>query len=95
MSAVNVEVAYALADAQYVVELTLTAGATVADALARVRSNPGFDQIDLDHVSVGIHGLVVSDRNQQLQEGDRVEIYRPLTIDPMTARRLRASRRAG
>jgi putative ubiquitin-RnfH superfamily antitoxin RatB of RatAB toxin-antitoxin module len=29
-----------------------------------------------------------------LEEGDRVELYRPLTLDPMEARRRRAKRGA-
>lgn len=94
MNVVRVEVGYALPDAQYVVELELPDGATVADALARVASEPAFGKIDLAQARVGVYGLVVSDRSQQLNEGDRVEIYRPLTVDPMTARRLRANRRA-
>ena len=94
MSGVRVEVAYALPDAQQLVELSLPDGATVADALARVSVVPGYAGIDLERVSVGVYGTVVADRSQRLSEGDRVEIYRPLTVDPMTARRLRASRRA-
>jgi putative ubiquitin-RnfH superfamily antitoxin RatB of RatAB toxin-antitoxin module len=90
----RVEVAYALPHVQYVIELTLPDGATVADALSRVKSEPGFIDLDLEQVRVGIYGSVVPDRNQRLEEGDRVEVYRPLTVDPMTARRLRANRKA-
>lgn len=90
----RVEVAYALPDAQYVVELTLADGATIADALLRVKTTPGFVGLDLEQMRVGIYGSVVLDRTQRLEEGDRVEVYRPLTVDPMTARRLRASRKA-
>lgn len=94
MTRLRVEVIYALADAQHCVELSLTSGATIADALDRVRSMPAFADVDIDNASVGIFGAIVTDRNQRLSEGDRVEIYRPLTVDPMTARRLRANRRA-
>ena len=94
MSKLHVEVAYALADEQQLVELTLPDGSTVADALARISAVPGFAGLDLEHASVGIFGTVVADRSQRLNEGDRLEIYRPLTVDPMTARRLRANRRA-
>ena len=90
----RVEVAYALPDAQYVIELTLADGATVADALSRVKTAPGFVDLDLDQMRVGIYGSVVADRTQRLEEGDRLEVYRPLTVDPMTARRLRANRKA-
>ena len=90
----RVEVAYALPDTQYVIELTLADGATVADALRKSKPQPGFVGLDLEQMRVGIYGSVVPDRNQRLEEGDRVEVYRPLTVDPMTARRLRANRKA-
>lgn len=94
MSKLHVEVVYALPEEQHLIELNLPAGATVADVLSRVRTAPGFADVDLDRASVGIFGTVVADRDQRLNEGDRVEIYRPLTVDPMTARRLRANRPA-
>jgi uncharacterized protein len=90
----RVEVVYALAEVQHLTELVLPAGATVADALDRARGLPEFVGVEIDNAVVGVFGTVVADRNQRLNEGDRVEIYRPLTVDPMTARRLRASRRA-
>jgi uncharacterized protein len=79
---------------QHSVELSLPVEATIADALDRVRNLPEFRGVDIDNAPVGIFGAVMADRSQRLSEGDRVEIYRPLTVDPMTARRLRASRRA-
>lgn len=90
----RIEVAYALPDVQQIAELTLPDGSTVADALKRVCALPAFATVDFERVSVGVYGSIFTDRNQQLKEGDRVEIYRELTVDPMTARRLRASRRA-
>jgi putative ubiquitin-RnfH superfamily antitoxin RatB of RatAB toxin-antitoxin module len=90
----RVEVVYALADVQHSVELSLPGEATIGDALDRVRNLPEFSGVDIDNASVGIFGAVIADRSQRLSQGDRVEIYRPLTIDPMTARRLRANRRA-
>ncbi len=90
----RIEVVYALADVQQVVGLVLPVDATVADALDRARGLPEFKGVDVDNSAVGVFGTVVTDRNQRLNEGDRVEIYRPLTVDPMTARRLRANRRA-
>lgn len=93
MTRLRVEVIYALADVQHSVELSLALGTTIADALDRVRSMPAFADVDIANAPVGIFGTIVTDRNQRLSEGDRVEIYRPLTVDPMTARRLRANRR--
>lgn len=90
----RIEVAYAQSDSQWLVELSLPKGATVAEALTLVASTPRFGTLDLERASIGVYGQVVADRNQQLNEGDRVEIYRPLVVDPMTARRRRADRRA-
>ena len=85
----RIEVAYALPSAQTVVLLDLDAAATVADALAAVAAQAPFSELDLDSVAVGIYGTLVS-RDQGLQEHDRVEIYRPLQVDPKEARRQRA-----
>jgi putative ubiquitin-RnfH superfamily antitoxin RatB of RatAB toxin-antitoxin module len=90
----RVEVAYALPDVQHLIELTLAEGATVADALLRVENELGFVGLDFEQMRVGVYGAVVLDRNQRLEDGDRVEVYRPLTVDPMTARRVRANRKA-
>ena len=93
MSDVHVEVVYALAQSQRLVQLVLSDGATVADAMARVAESMEFAGLELDHVTVGIYGRVIKDRTQRLNEGDRIEIYRPLNVDPMAARRERASRK--
>ena len=86
---VDVEVAYALPRQQHVVALTLPAGATVADALRAVAHRPPFDELDLDSMPVGIFGDRVA-RERRLEPHDRVEIYRPLELDPREARRRRA-----
>jgi putative ubiquitin-RnfH superfamily antitoxin RatB of RatAB toxin-antitoxin module len=91
MSELHIEVAIAWHDRQPVVDLTMPADSTVADALDRVARMPDFEAVDLGVAPVGIYGRIV-DRSQRLAEGDRVEIYRPLAIDPMTARRRRARR---
>ena len=45
-----------------------------------------FPEIDLEENKIGIFGKVVK-RQQMLKEGDRVEIYRPITADPETVER--------
>jgi putative ubiquitin-RnfH superfamily antitoxin RatB of RatAB toxin-antitoxin module len=92
---VQVEVAYATPQVQIVIDLTLAAGATVADALAAANLDPRFSSVDIsvdgNEVAVGVFGRVC-ERSQSLASGDRVEIYRELTVDPKTARRQRAQR---
>ncbi|MGD8416094.1 MAG: RnfH family protein [Pseudomonadales bacterium] len=85
----HVEVVYALPEHQHRLHLELDAGATVADALRAVQRIPPFDALALEDVPVGIFGRLVS-RQQVLGAGDRVEIYRPLKVDPKEARRRRA-----
>lgn len=85
----HIEVVYALPEHQQRVHLELSAGATVADALRAVRRIPPFDSLALDDLPVGIFGRLVS-RQEVLGVGDRVEIYRPLKVDPKEARRRRA-----
>jgi uncharacterized protein len=77
----KVEVVRALPHAAEVVSVELPAGATVADALAA-------SGIQMES-PVGIFGKRVT-LGHKLLPGDRVEIYRPLAIDPKEARRRRA-----
>lgn len=89
MSTITVEVAYARPERQWLIPLTLPEGATVLDA---VMQSGLPDQIpDLPPLAghVGLHGIPVPP-TQTLADGDRVEINRPLTIDPKDARRARA-----
>jgi len=88
----RIEIALDCPDGVYLREVLLAPGATVATALHAcdlARALPGLDP---DAAPVGIHGRKVP-RDQVLRDGDRVEVYRPLRIDPMQARRRRAARR--
>ena len=85
----TVEVAYASPDEQMLVEIAVPAPATVGDAIAAAFEKTGGTAPDVG-LPVGIWGRVVS-RSAALQDGDRVEIYRPLKLDPREARRRYAS----
>jgi putative ubiquitin-RnfH superfamily antitoxin RatB of RatAB toxin-antitoxin module len=78
----KVEVVRARPEGADIVTLTLPAGATVRDALAAARMTGS---------AVGVFGKRVTPETR-LADGDRVEIYRPLAIDPKEARRRRAKR---
>ena len=86
----HVEVVYALPEQQHRVHLELETGATVADALTAVGRVPPFSGLDLAAMPIGIFGRPVKP-GDVLQGGDRVEIYRPLLVDPKEARRQRAA----
>lgn len=69
--------------------LQLSAGATVADALQSIAADTGTPLGD--QAICGVWGRVV-DPGQVLRQNDRVEVYRPLTVDPKVARRARFAR---
>jgi putative ubiquitin-RnfH superfamily antitoxin RatB of RatAB toxin-antitoxin module len=88
---------------QGVIDLELPEGATVADALdaarARLRAQgdssaeaagAAAEAAEWQTGATGIFGEVCG-RERPLREGDRVELYRPLIIDPKAARRARAA----
>ena len=87
---ISVGVVFAAPDSQLLVELKLPSGATVADAIAESALADSFPQHALKALPVGIWGRLV-EVGQALQDGDRVEIYRQLLVDPMESRRLKAS----
>lgn len=86
---IRIEVAYARPDVQVVIALRLRPPVTVRGAIRASGVLRRFPEIDLSRNRVGIHGSLVT-LEQELQAGDRVEIYRPLIRDPKTQRRLRA-----
>ena len=85
---IAVEVVYARSDQQIIVELMLPAGATVAEAIVQSGITVRFPEIDVTRNKIGIYGKVV-DTHTTLRDRDRVEIYRPLVVDPKEARRKR------
>jgi hypothetical protein len=89
---IRVEIVYAQAQRSIVKSLLLSPGATIADALAET-SAQDFPDVDLLNSPVGIFGKVAR-RDVMLNDGDRIEIYRPLQEEPKLARRKRAGRKA-
>ncbi len=80
----KVTVCYALPQRQYLEEVEVPEGCTVAQALAASHLHEAFPELDIDALSVGIYARLVK-RTQVLQEGDRVELYRPLPRKPRDA----------
>ncbi|NIR29260.1 MAG: RnfH family protein [Gammaproteobacteria bacterium] len=89
---ISVEVAYARPDVQVVIPLRVPPGATVEAAIRASGILERFPEIDLSRHRVGVFGKL-TEPDRTLEAGDRVEIYRPLVVDPKTARRRRARRR--
>jgi len=86
----SVEVAYATAQKQAIVRLEVPIGCTVAQAIERSRIQEQFPGLEIDRERLGIFSRKVSP-GHELQDGDRVEIYRPLVADPKESRRRRAA----
>ena len=88
----NVEVAYALPDRQSVVTVSLPAPATARQAVIASGLLERHPEIDLERATLGVFGEVVT-HDHAVREGDRVEIYRRLQIEPREARRRLARQR--
>ncbi|MCF7982124.1 MAG: RnfH family protein [Pseudomonadales bacterium] len=90
---VLVEVAYALPNKQMVIPVKIEEGSTVYDAVLKSGIKDQFSQINLEKDPMGIFGKMVKDpRSEPLKAGDRVEIYRPLLVDPKASRAKRADK---
>lgn len=87
----RIEVVYALPEWQILVKLELPPGATAGDAVLRSGLPARCPEIDPQALPLGIFGRAV-EPTQRLQDGDRVEIYRALRVDPKDARRARVAR---
>ena len=70
------------------IALRLAPGSTVLQAIQASDLLQLFPSIDQQTMMVGVWARKAS-LNQALRENDRVEIYRPLTVDPKVARRER------
>lgn len=70
------------------VNLRLEPGATVADALRASGLQARHPGVALDSLPVGVWGAFCR-RDDLLRDRDRVELYRPLQVDPKEARRRR------
>ncbi len=85
----NVSVAYSPCASEVdEVTLRLAPGATVADALRESGLQVRHPALAIDGLPVGIWGAFC-DRGDRLRDRDRVELYRPLRVDPKDARRQR------
>ena len=91
---IHVEVACALPERQAVKALAVPVGCTAREAVERSGIAAEFPALDIASLALGIYSQLVSD-DYVLAEGDRVELYRPLLLDPKEARRQRAAKAKG
>lgn len=93
MPDIAVEVVYALPEKQYLYTVNVEEGCTVEEAIKTSGILEIRNDIDLAQNKVGIFSRPVK-LGDEVQSGDRIEIYRPLLADPKELRRLRAERAA-
>lgn len=87
---INVQVVYALAERQDLVDIRLPAGAILRQAVEASGLLAKYPEIDLEGGRFGIFSRI-SKLDAVLRDRDRVEIYRPLIADPKEVRRQRAA----
>ena len=86
----NITVAFATPEKQLEIKLSVAENSTVAAAIALSKIREKFPEINVSHYVVGIFGKRAT-LETCVRDGDRVEIYRPLFIDPKAARRKKAA----
>jgi putative ubiquitin-RnfH superfamily antitoxin RatB of RatAB toxin-antitoxin module len=91
---IQIEVAFAAPDKQKILVVDVEQGTNVFEGAKSSGIDKVFPEIDFENVDMGIFGKVVrKPLEQELKAGDRIEIYRPLMIDPKQARLNRAAKK--
>jgi hypothetical protein len=93
MEKLPIEVVYALPGELDAVELLVAPGTTLAEAVMVSGLAARHPELRRSPLRLGVHGAE-RDPRSEVRRGDRIEIYRPLRMDPKEARRQRAKRPA-
>ena len=88
LAPVAIRVAYATREEQVIIELSVPDGTTIQEAIQRSGILNRYPDIDLRRQGVGVFGQARA-LDYCPRTGDRIEIYRPLVLDPKEARRKR------
>lgn len=88
---IQIEVAFANAENQLIIPLSVSAACRIEEAIRHSDILRHFPEIDLTKNKVGIFGKL-RPLNTLVQAGDRIEIYRTLSIDPKKNRINRAKK---
>ena len=86
MHEINVSIVYALKDQQWLYEATVARGTSALEMVVLSGVLEVFPELDKSTLQLGVYAQKV-EHDYLLEEGDRVEIYRPLTADPKEVRR--------
>jgi len=82
----KVGVVYATPARQSWLTIDVPDGSTVKDAIEKSGILRQFPEINLETQKVGIYGKATT-LEAVVEDGARIEIYRPITADPKTVRR--------
>jgi uncharacterized protein len=93
VTTISVEIVYATPQQQRLLALQVPAGTDAGQAIQLSGLLTEFPELDAANLAVGIFAQVCP-LSQILKAGDRLEIYRPLRVDPKSARLQRAGRNA-
>ena len=89
---ISVEVVYALPDKQRIVKLDVPPGTTALGAVTLSKLDEVFDELVVGpDLKIGVWGKATT-ADRALAAGERVEIYRPLLVDPKEVRKARAAK---
>lgn len=95
VESISVEVAYADVDRQALLAVQVAPGTTMHQAVTLSGMAGQFASVPLLECPMGIFGRRIDNpADHVLEDGDRIEIYRPLIADPMEVRRMRAAKTA-
>ncbi len=86
---ISVQIVFALPDRQHLSTVQVAAGCTLGQAIEVSGIRAHINDLEIGDHNVGIYARPAS-LGTVLTDGDRIEIYRPLTRDPKDMRRLRA-----
>ena len=86
----HIEIAYATPAKQLILECEIETGTPAREVIKSSGITRHFPEIDPDSCDIGVFGKAIA-ADYELQNGDRIEIYRPLIADPKEVRRQRAA----
>ena len=86
---IRIEIVYASEHRQRIIAMDLPVSVTIEQAIHDSKLLQEFPEIDLTKQKIGIFSKFCQ-LSDWVHDGDRIEIYRPLIIDPKEARRARA-----
>jgi putative ubiquitin-RnfH superfamily antitoxin RatB of RatAB toxin-antitoxin module len=89
---ISVQVSYVTPQVQFLRTLRVVDGTNIQQAIGLSGLLQEISGIDLAQLKVGVYSKIKS-LDTVLREHDRVEVYRPLQVDPMVARRARANKK--